>query len=62
MHKQVPMQAGMRAGYTKPSQNIQKPSHAIVLVRFDLGTQAYALILKVSQGKEGWSTGKLVSG
>ena len=38
-------------GNTKPSQNIQKTSHAIVLVRFYWGTQAYALILKASQGK-----------
>ncbi len=27
--------AEMGPGYTNPSQNIQKPSHAIVLVRFD---------------------------
>ncbi len=31
-----------------------------ILVRFYWGTQAYALILKESQGEEGWSTGKLV--
>ncbi len=47
-------------GYTNPSQNIQKTSHPIRLLRFDCGTQAYAVILKASQGGEGLSTGKLV--
>ena len=49
-------------GHTKPSQNIQKSSHVIVLVRFNWGTRAYALILKASQREEWWSTGKLVFG
>jgi hypothetical protein len=31
------------------------------MVRFDWETQAYALILKESPGKEGWSTGKVVA-
>ncbi len=47
-----PIQPGWDLGYIKPSQNIQKWSRAIVVVRFYWGTQNYALILKASQGGE----------
>ncbi len=49
-------------GSSPDSQNIQKTSHPIRLYERARGKQAYSFILNASQGKEGWSTGKLVHG
>jgi hypothetical protein len=52
-------QSANRLGYKTQSKYTKSKSRHR-LVRFYRGTQVNALILRASQGKEGWSTGKLV--
>jgi hypothetical protein len=45
-----PHAAGMGPGYKKPSQNIQKTSHAIVLVRKGMGKTSLFLHIECKSG------------
>ncbi len=47
--------AGMGPGVYKTQSKHTKIKSSHRTVRFDLGTQAYALILKASKGEEKWS-------